>query len=156
MLHLGQQAQGGLAWVDAGDCLDLASLPLELRKRVLWLRAHGVKDSLKAADMLLRDGNLRTVFLDLRLEPEKNLFGLPSSIWHRLRMLAEKANVSVGIFTSFQTVACAASRWHVRSDFDLSSLHRDRDIMRSALQTTQQRSLGQTLDFEHAALSLPS
>lgn len=157
MLHLGQQAQGSLAWVDAADGLDLTSLPLELRQRVLWLRAHGVKDSLKAADMLLRDGNLQTVFLDLRLAPERQLHGLPSSIWHRLRMLAEKAHVSVAVFTPFQMVGCAAARWAVKGAFDLNSLQQERDVLRNALHTIPQRGAGLAMpDSKPEELSLPS
>ncbi len=157
MLHLGQQAQGALAWVDAADGLDLASLPLELRQRVLWLRAHGVKDSIKATDMLLRDGNLQAVFLDLRLVPERQLHGLPSSIWHRLRMLAEKAHVSVAVFSPFQMVGCAAARWLVKGAFDLNSLQQESDVLRGALHTIPQRGAGCALpDPEPEELSLPS
>jgi len=156
LLHLAQQAQGPLAWVDAADGLDLASLPLELRQRVLWLRAPGVKDSLKAADMLLRDGNLQTVLLDLRLVPERQIHGLPSSIWHRLRMLAEKAHAAVAVFTPSQTVGCAAARWSVKGAFDLSSLQRERDVLRSQVRAIPQRGLGAVPAGEHAELSLPS
>ncbi len=157
MLHLAQQTQGPLAWVDAADGLDLASLPLELRQRVLWLRAQGMKDSLKATDMLLRDGNLQTVFLDLRLVPERQLHGLPSSIWHRLRMLAEKAHVSVVVFSPLQMVGCAAARWSVKGRFDLNSLQQERDVLRHALHTIPQRGAGSVVpDAEPEELSLPS
>lgn len=156
LLHLSQQAQGPLAWVDAADGLDLASLPMELRQRVLWLRAQGVNDSLKAADMLLRDGNLQTVLLDLRLVPERQLHGLPSSIWHRLRMLAEKAHAGVAVFTPFQTVGCAAARWSVKGAFDLNSLQHERDVLRGQLQAIPRRGLGSVPELELGELSLPS
>lgn len=153
MIHLASQASGSLAWIDAGDSLDLASLPSDLRKRLLWLRGKVVKDSLKAADLVLRDGNLLTVLLDLRLVPERQLTGLPSSLWHRLRMLAEKTQASVGVFTPFKTVGCAAARWCVASQFDLESLHKLRGDLLKKVQSSQQRGHGMS---EDADLSLQS
>lgn len=142
LLQLAAQAKGSLAWIDAADSLDLASLPRGLGNRLLWLRGHGVKDSLKAADMLLRDGNLQTVFLDLRLVSEKQLASLPSSIWHRLRMLSEKTHAAAGIFTPSATVACAAARWSVNGRFDLASLHQEHGVLVNELQILAQRGQG--------------
>lgn len=153
LVHLAGQTSGPLAWIDAADSLDLASLPFSLRPRVLWLRGKGVKDSLKAADLILRDGNLQTLLIDLRLVPERQLFGLPSSLWHRLRMLAEKSQASVGVFTPFKTVGCAAVRWSVNAHFDLSSLHKPQSALLEDLQSIQQRGSGLALD---ADLSLQS
>lgn len=151
--HLAGLDQKPLAWIDAADSLDLASLPSSLRQRLLWLRGRGAKDSLKAADMILRDGNLQTLLIDLRMVPERQLFGLPSSLWHRLRMLAEKTQASVGVFTPFKTVGCAAMRWSVNSLFDLESLHTLRSDLLHELQSIQQRGSGMALD---ADLSLRS
>ena len=153
MQHLAGLDQKPLAWIDAADSLDIASLPSSLRQRLLWLRGRDVKDSLKAADMILRDGNLQTLLIDLRMVPERQLFGLPSSLWHRLRMLAEKTQASVGVFTPFKTVGCAAVRWSVNSPFNLESLHTLRSDLLQELQSIQQRGSGISLD---ADLSLQS
>lgn len=156
LLHLCSQAKGPLALVDANDSLDLPALSSELRNRLLWLRGHGVKDSLKAADMLLRDGNLTTVLLDLRQVPSTQLLGLPSSIWHRLRMLAERAHAAVMIFTPCQTVGCAAMRWSVSGDFNLGSNREERRNLISRLHPVCQRGFGMATAVDGHGLSLQS
>lgn len=141
LLNLCEKASGPVAWVDGEDALDPVFLSPESRNRVLWLRCQGVKHAMKAADMLLRDGNLQTVLLDLRMVPERQLYGLPSSIWHRLRMLAEKSHASVAVFSSHKSVTCASARWVLESGFDLASLQQQRTELASALHPLSARGL---------------
>lgn len=148
--------EGSLACIDAGDSLDLVSLPGEVCQRLLWVRSRGLKESLKAADLLLRDGNLQTVLIDLRLLPQRELFNLPSSVWHRLRMLAEKAHAAVAIFTPFKMVGCATVRWSLVSSFELHHLHQKRDYLDGLLQVTQLRGQPQAEQSGNSNLSLQS
>ncbi len=144
LLHVCNQAVGPVALVDANDALDLAAIPVELRNRLLWLRGHGVGDSLKATDLLLRDGNLSSVLLDLRQVPLAQLSGVSSSVWHRLRMLAERAHAGVMIFTSHKAVGCAAVRWLVSGAFRLNDVQEEQGGLLGGLNPICQRGFGYT------------
>lgn len=118
-------AAGTLALVDGADALDASMLSGATRQRLLWLRCRGAPAAIRAADLLLRDGNLTTVLMDLRLLPERELLRLPSSVWHRLRMLAERAQVAVGVFSPCRLVPCAVSRWVMSPVFGVEALEEE-------------------------------
>ncbi len=62
--------------------------PVALR-HLLWVRCREAKEGIKAADLLLRDGNFPLVILDLVLNPLAELRKIPSSTWYRLQRLVE-------------------------------------------------------------------
>jgi hypothetical protein len=104
-------AERSCALIDAADAFEPCGLDSSTLQRLLWVRCQKATEAIRAADLLLRDGNLRTVLLDLRLRPVRELFALPSSVWHRLRLLAERGGAAVAVFSPCQVVACAAGRW---------------------------------------------
>ena len=53
------------ALIDSKDCFE----PATDHPLLLWIRCHSVLQSLKATDLLLRDGNLSLVILDLEGDP---------------------------------------------------------------------------------------
>lgn len=110
------------ALVDGADGLDPASSEGLCHEKFLWARCHQAVEAIRATDLLLRDGNTAHVLLDLRLLPQRSLLGLPSSLWHRLRMLAGRGGAAVAVFTPFKLVACAARRWTLKQNFDLATL----------------------------------
>lgn len=126
-------AAGTLALVDGADALDAGMLGAETRQRLLWLRCCGAAAAVRAADLLLRDGNLTTVLLDLRLLPERELLRLPSSVWHRLRMLAGRSNVAVGVFSPCRLVPCAAERWVMEASPGLEVLEAETSLLTTRL-----------------------
>lgn len=136
-----ENASGVLALVDGADALDPAMLSAAARQRLLWVRCGHATAAIRAADLLLRDGNLSTVLLDLRLLPERELLRLPSSVWHRLRMLAERANAAVGIFSPCRSVPCAARRWVVAESFGLEALAESSDLLADRLHPHAQERL---------------
>jgi len=69
-----------------------------------------VDQALRIADLLLRDGNLPTVILDLQGCLESELRGIPNTIWFRLRNLAEQSGVRCLAFTPSPLVSSAALR----------------------------------------------
>jgi hypothetical protein len=99
------------ALIDSSDSFDPASTPPALLSQLLWLRCQTLQQALKAADLLLRDGNLPIVLIDLRLQPTLDLARLPNSTWHRLRLLAERSGTAVALFTPAPIVPCTAQRW---------------------------------------------
>lgn len=114
--HLIQSSSGAAcALIDSSDSFDLASTPPDLLSHLLWLRCQTLPQALKAADLLLRDGNLPNVLIDFRLQPPLDLARLPNSTWHRLRLLAEHSGTAVALFTPTPIVPCTAQRWPTQS-----------------------------------------
>lgn len=104
------QIQQPVVLVDGCDAFDPTSVSAAARERLLWLRCDGLTRATQAADLLLRDGNMPLILLDLQLCSSRRVLSLPSSIWHRLRFLAEKSAAALCIFTPCRAVACARSR----------------------------------------------
>ena len=98
-----------VALVDGADAFDPRTLSPQALGRLLWLRCHEVQKAVRATDLLLRDGNIPRVLLDLQLCPERALRQVPSQAWHRLRLLAERGGATLCVFTPLQAVPCARS-----------------------------------------------
>lgn len=100
-------AQGHcLALVDAGRSFDVEqSLP-----RLLWVLCKDAVQAIKAVDLLLRDGNLSLLILDLQFVSESQLRRIPSTTWHRFQRLIEQNTMAVAILTPQPLVEAA----HVR------------------------------------------
>ena len=107
------------ALVDGSDAFDPWSVPAEALERLLWVRCREPAQAVRATDLLLRDGNIPLVLLDLQLHSLRAVQGLPSSVWHRLRLLAEKSGTSLCAFTPVRTVTCARTRLVVNHRFRL-------------------------------------
>lgn len=115
-----------LALVDASDCFspDAFALPdaAALFERLLWVRCHSVAQTIQAADLLLRDGNLPLVVLDLQGSPVRELQKQPASVWYRLRALAERSQSACLALTPCRSVAAAQLRLEIRGSLTLDTL----------------------------------
>lgn len=129
-----EQSTGPVALVDGANAFDPSGVTQATRQRLLWARCRHAAEAVRTADLLLRDGNLTTVLMDLRLLPARELLRLPSSVWHRLRMLAERTQVSVGIFSPCRVVPCAASRWVLETPLGLEALEQPAESLAARLQ----------------------
>ena len=75
-----------VALIDSKDCFEpAADHPL-----LLWIRCNNVPQALKATDLILRDGNLSLVILDLKESQEKELRKIPGSAWYRFQRITEE------------------------------------------------------------------
>lgn len=106
--------------IDA-DNFDPASHPPEACSRLLWVRCHDALTLLKAADLLLRDGNLPFILLDLSGFAMRELRGLPASSWWRLKQLAGSTAARVLILSSFPLVPCADLRLSLSTALSLDA-----------------------------------
>ena len=122
-----------IALIDGSDAFDPWSICPEALEHVLWVRCKEPAMAIKAADLLLRDGNMPLVILDLQSHAPKALQRFPSSVWHRLRMLAEKSGSCLCAFTPVRTVSCARTRVRMTGGFQLSHLYQDRAVLLSEL-----------------------
>lgn len=123
-----------LALVDGADSFDarvLGDSPETaeiLCRHLLWVRCrHRIDQALQATDLLLRDGNLPLVILDLQLcRPAEVRRGVPggSSAWYRLRTLGEKTGTTLLAFTAEPVVSSAPWRLELDQAWPLEALDR--------------------------------
>jgi hypothetical protein len=104
------------ALIDSSDSFEPAAAAPASLTHLLWLRCQHLQQALQAADLLLRDGNLSTILLDLRLQPLITLKKLPNSTWHRLRLLSAHHGLALAIFTPAPLIPCHAQRWRIEPD----------------------------------------
>ncbi|MGB6223264.1 hypothetical protein [Haloferula sp.] len=133
-----------LALVDARDRFDPASFTPEECARLLWLRCHDTSQALQAADLLLRDGNLPFVLLDLSALPTRELRRIPNSSWHRLRQLAETTDTTLLALTPTPLIPRTSLRLTLTRPFTLDDLHLSRPDLLASLQTQTTRHLHRT------------
>lgn len=122
-----------VALVDGADAFDPRAVSPQALARLLWLRCRQVQKAVRATDLLLRDGNIPRVLLDLQLCPEREVRQIPSQAWHRLRLLAERGGAALCVFTPFQAVPCARSRLLLDRPLSLATLDEERPALLASL-----------------------
>ena len=111
-----------IALIDGRDSFDPASYGSEACSRLLWVRCRHAAESLRCADLLLRDGNLPLLTLDLQLTPLRELQDIPASSWYRLRNLARQSDATLLAFTPRHLIPCAALQLTFPSTFGIGDL----------------------------------
>lgn len=129
----GETLREPVALVDAADAFDPCTLARKDLERLLWVRCAEVQKAVLATDMLLRDGNIPRVILDLQICQERAVRQVPSQAWHRLRLLAERHGAALCVFSAFQAVPCARSRLLLERPLPLGMLDEPRGELLSGL-----------------------
>ena len=121
--------------IDGRDSFDPASNGAELCQQLLWVRCRKATEAIRCADLLLRDGNLPLILMDLQLNPARELQQIPGTTWFRLRNLAEQTAAALILLTPTQIVTSAHQRFHLISP---QSLTYSQDSWRHDLQMGQE------------------
>jgi len=110
--------------------------PVEVRPglRVLWVLCKEAQSAVKAADLLLRDGNLPLVVLDLQMNPASELRRIPATTWYRFQRILEHSTVAFAVLTPKAMVASAAERIELRNRWSLGAMRRRREELRQQLE----------------------
>ena len=96
--------------VDAAHSFDADGAAAATLARLLVVFCADAMQAVKAADLLLRDGNLSLVMLDLQAAPARELQRIPANTWHRLQRLAEQTTAAVVVLTPQPMVEAAQVR----------------------------------------------
>jgi hypothetical protein len=96
--------------VDGGDGFDPASYSAQACSRLLWVRCLTAEEMLKAADLLVRDGNVPFVLLDTCGIARRDLQAVAGSVWWRLKLAAEASGCRLVVMSSSPQVPCATVR----------------------------------------------
>jgi hypothetical protein len=116
-----------LALIDGLDSFDPTPLRSETLARLLWVRCQRADHALQAADLLLRDGNLPLVLLDLHINPPAQLRRIPGTVWYRFQRLIEHTPAALLVITPRDLVRSAHARLSMRSAFTLDALDQTRE-----------------------------
>jgi hypothetical protein len=106
------------ALVDAKDCFDL---PITY-PQLLWARCTNALQAVKATDLLIRDGNLPFIILDLKPSSARELRKVPATAWYRLQRCAEESRCSLLVITSHPVIASAQISITMTHQLSLSDL----------------------------------
>lgn len=121
------------ALVDAAHSFDAEGATTAAPARLLVVFCADAMQAVKAADLLLRDGNLSLVMLDLQAAPARELQRIPSNTWHRLQRLAEQTTAAVVVLTPQPMVEAAQVRITAGENWTLAAQRRwQRDLIASA------------------------
>lgn len=108
--------------IDAADEFEPADWDAVALRRVLWVRCTEAKKALRAADLLLRDGNLPLIVLDFQGVPDRQLRGIPTNVWHRFQRVVEQSGVALVALTRRPMVEGARVRIEVEAALHLGAM----------------------------------
>ncbi|MGJ8694885.1 MAG: hypothetical protein ACSHYF_01085 [Verrucomicrobiaceae bacterium] len=120
-----------LALIDGRDSFDPASYGSTKCRRLFWIRCRETMQAIQSADLLLRDGNLPLVLLDLHLTSERELKRIPNAIWHRFRTEARDSGSTLLALTPRPCLPSPHGRVTLDSRFSLNHL----ELQKPQLQT---------------------
>jgi hypothetical protein len=119
--------------VDGTSSFHPADWPDAQLQRVLWVMCRDSAKAVKAADLLVRDGNLPMLVLDLQGMSARELRKIPASTWHRFHRLMEERDSVLLVLTSQPMVEGAFMRIALEPAGDLAGRLRDRDALSDEL-----------------------
>jgi hypothetical protein len=115
--------------IDAANSFEPSDWNDEHLSRILWVMSGAAGPAIKAADILLRDGNLPVVILDLQMLPMSQLQCIPASTWHRFQRVIEPTATVLTVMTPQPVVEGAAARMAIRTDLTLDAMHLPRPAL---------------------------
>jgi hypothetical protein len=124
LLRSAQQARHFVALIDGSDSFDPGSSDNSALRHLLWIRCRKAFDAVKAADLLLRDGNFPLVIVDLLLNPPDELRKIPQTNWYRLQRLAEVVPSACLIMNRQSMVSSAGLKIVLENSWTLADLEK--------------------------------
>ena len=109
--------------IDAANSFEPSDWMDEHLSRILWVMCGSAGPAIRAADILLRDGNLPVVVLDLQMLPMPQLRRIPASTWHRFLRIIESTAVVLTVLTPQPMVEGAATRMAIHTDLAMDAMH---------------------------------
>ena len=122
LLHTAHCERYFLALIDGRDSFDPATAGNSCLRNLLWVRCHNALQAVKAADLLLRDGNFPLLILDLVLNPAEELRKIPQTSWYRLQRLVELAPTAFLVLTRRSVVSSAQWKLTLNNYWTLQDL----------------------------------
>ena len=125
LLQAAHQERHFLALIDGRDSFDPQPLGNARLRNLLWVRCRKSLDAVKAADLLLRDGNFPLVVLDLVLNAADELRKIPQTSWYRLQRLVEPVPTAFLILTRRSMISSAQTKLVLENTWRLPQLQQE-------------------------------
>jgi len=113
-----------LALIDGRDSFDPCGLDNILLRHLLWVRCRQASETIRAADLLLRDGNFPLVIVDLVLNSPEELRKIPQTNWYRLQRLVELIPTACLVLTRYEMVGSAQLKLVLENSWNLETLEK--------------------------------
>jgi hypothetical protein len=114
-----------VALIDGHDSFDPQPLGNASLRHLLWVRCNKAFEAIKAADLLLRDGNFPLVIVDLVLNPPAELRKIPQTSWYRLQRLVEPTSAICLVLTRQSMVDSAQLKIVLENLWTLETFEKD-------------------------------
>ena len=118
-----------LALIDGRDSFDPQPLGNALLRNLFWVRCTTALKTIKAADLLLRDGNFPLVIVDLVLNSPEDL-KIPQTTWYRLQRLVEPTSTACLVLTRCSMVSSAQLKIVLENSWRLETFQKADAISR--------------------------
>src|SRR5205807_1836507 len=143
LLRSAQRDRHFVALIDGSDSFDPGSSDNSALRHLLWIRCRKPFDAVKAADLLLRDGNFPLVIVDLVLNSAQELRKIPQTSWYRLQRLVEAVPTACLIINRQGMVASAQLKIVLDNSWTLGSLENENTMsdLRFPVQRSHVKSL---------------
>jgi len=130
LLHAAQRDHYFIALIDGRDSFDPQSFDNECLRHLLWVRCQKAFEAIKAADLLLRDGNFPLVIVDLILNTPEELRKIPQTSWYRLQRLVEASATACLVMTRQSMVSSAQLKIVLENLWTLQALKEENAVSR--------------------------
>ena len=145
-----------IALVDGCDSFDPEPLGNAQLRNLLWVRCRKAFEAIKAADLLLRDGNFPLVIVDLVLNSQEEMRKIPQTSWYRLQRLVEAAPTACLVLTRQSMIASAQLKIVLENSWTLKTFEEENafshmrfPVQRSHTRTCPERqSNGSTMEAQ--------
>ena len=128
LLQSAQRDRHFIALIDGSDSFDPGSSDNSALQHLLWIRCRKAFDAIKAADILLSDGNFPLVIVDLVLNSAEELRKIPQTSWYRLQRLAEAVPSACLVINRQGIVSSAQLKIVLENSWTLSDLEKQNAI----------------------------
>ncbi len=117
-----------VALIDGRDSFDPCWLDNFSLRHLFWVRCSKASEAIKAADLLLRDGNFPLVIVDLVLNSPEDLRKISQTNWYRLQRLVELVPTACLVFTRYKMVGSAQLRLVLENSWNVETLEKQNAI----------------------------
>jgi hypothetical protein len=131
LLQCAQRDRYFLALIDGRNSFDPSAFGAgNALRHLLWVRCTKASETIKAADLVLRDGNFPLVIVDLVLNAPEELRKIPQTSWYRLQRLVEAASTACLIMSRQSIVSSAQLKIVLENSWTLSTFDEPNAISR--------------------------
>jgi hypothetical protein len=113
-----------VALIDGRDSFDPCALGNSILRQLLWVRCTKALEAVKAADLLLRDGNFPLLIVDLIFNSPAELRKIPQTTWYHLQRLVESVPTACLVLTRYEMVSSAQLKLVLENSWNLETLEK--------------------------------